>query len=67
MDAGPVGRRRGRPGPAVVLEGFTAHGTPRQVREQLERWDSVADITMVGLPPDMAWDAVAATLRAAAP
>jgi hypothetical protein len=51
----------------VVLEEFTAHGTPRQVREQLERWDGVADITMVGLPPDMAWDAVAATLRAAAP
>jgi hypothetical protein len=27
----------------------------------------VADVTMVALPPGMAWDAVAATLRAAAP
>jgi alkanesulfonate monooxygenase SsuD/methylene tetrahydromethanopterin reductase-like flavin-dependent oxidoreductase (luciferase family) len=51
----------------VVLDEFTAHGTPRQVREQLERWDRVADVTMVGLPPGMAWDVVAATLRAAAP
>jgi alkanesulfonate monooxygenase SsuD/methylene tetrahydromethanopterin reductase-like flavin-dependent oxidoreductase (luciferase family) len=51
----------------VVLDEFTAHGTPAQVREQLERWDSVADVTLVGLPPGMAWDAVEATLRAAAP
>jgi alkanesulfonate monooxygenase SsuD/methylene tetrahydromethanopterin reductase-like flavin-dependent oxidoreductase (luciferase family) len=51
----------------VVLEAFTAHGTPGQVREQLERWDSVADVTLVALPPGMAWDAVEATLRAAAP
>jgi 5,10-methylenetetrahydromethanopterin reductase len=50
-----------------VLDEFTAHGTPGQVREQLERWDSVADVTLVGLPPGMAWDAVEATLRAAAP
>ena len=51
----------------AVLEEFTAHGTPAQVREQLERWDGVADVTMVGLPPGMPWDAVEATLRAAAP
>jgi hypothetical protein len=51
----------------VLLEEFTAHGTPGQVREQLERWDGVADVTMVALPPGMAWDAVEATLRAAAP
>jgi hypothetical protein len=51
----------------VVLDEFTAHGTPGQVREQLERWDSVADVTLVALPPGMAWDAVEATLRAAAP
>ncbi|HEX8135039.1 MAG TPA: LLM class flavin-dependent oxidoreductase, partial [Actinomycetes bacterium] len=51
----------------VLLEEFTAHGTPRQVREQLERWDGVADVTMVALPPGMSWDAVEATLRAAAP
>ena len=51
----------------VVLDEFTAHGTPSQVREQLERWDSVADVTLVALPPGMAWDAVEAPLRAAAP
>jgi alkanesulfonate monooxygenase SsuD/methylene tetrahydromethanopterin reductase-like flavin-dependent oxidoreductase (luciferase family) len=51
----------------VVLDEFTAHGTPGQVREQLERWDTVADVTLVALPPGMAWDAVEATLRAAAP
>jgi len=50
----------------VLLDEFTAHGTPGQVREQLERWDSVADVTLVGLPPGMPWDAVEATLRAAA-
>jgi hypothetical protein len=51
----------------VVLEEFTAHGTPGQVREQLERWDSVADLTLVGLPPGMPWEMIEATLRAAAP
>jgi alkanesulfonate monooxygenase SsuD/methylene tetrahydromethanopterin reductase-like flavin-dependent oxidoreductase (luciferase family) len=51
----------------VVLDEFTASGTPAQVREQLERWDGVADVTMVGLPPGMPWNAVEATLRAAAP
>ena len=81
-----MGRRRGhqgrqprpRPQGGIVpaegrglLEALTAHGTPGEVREQLERWDRVADLTadltMVGLPPGMAWDAVEATLRAAAP
>jgi alkanesulfonate monooxygenase SsuD/methylene tetrahydromethanopterin reductase-like flavin-dependent oxidoreductase (luciferase family) len=68
--ANPRPRPQGGTVPAearVVLDEFTAHGTPAQVREQLERWDSVADVTMVGLPPGMAWDAIAATLRAAAP
>jgi alkanesulfonate monooxygenase SsuD/methylene tetrahydromethanopterin reductase-like flavin-dependent oxidoreductase (luciferase family) len=51
----------------VLLEEFTANGTPGQVREQLERWDGVADLTMVALPPGMPWDAVETTLRAAAP
>jgi alkanesulfonate monooxygenase SsuD/methylene tetrahydromethanopterin reductase-like flavin-dependent oxidoreductase (luciferase family) len=51
----------------VLLDEFTASGTPAQVREQLERWDGVADVTMVGLPPGLPWDAVEATLRAAAP
>jgi alkanesulfonate monooxygenase SsuD/methylene tetrahydromethanopterin reductase-like flavin-dependent oxidoreductase (luciferase family) len=68
--ANPRPRPQGGTVPAearVVLEEFTAHGTPSQVREQLERWDSVADVTLVALPPAMPWDAVAATLRAAAP
>jgi alkanesulfonate monooxygenase SsuD/methylene tetrahydromethanopterin reductase-like flavin-dependent oxidoreductase (luciferase family) len=51
----------------VVLDEYTAHGTPGQVREQLERWDGAADVTLVGLPPGMAWEAIEATLRAAAP
>ena len=51
----------------AVLDEFTAHGTPGQVRERLERWDRVADLTLVALPPGMAWGAVEATLRAAAP
>jgi alkanesulfonate monooxygenase SsuD/methylene tetrahydromethanopterin reductase-like flavin-dependent oxidoreductase (luciferase family) len=51
----------------AVLDEFTASGTPGEVREQLERWDGVTDLTMVGLPPAMPWDAVEATLRAAAP
>jgi alkanesulfonate monooxygenase SsuD/methylene tetrahydromethanopterin reductase-like flavin-dependent oxidoreductase (luciferase family) len=51
----------------VLLDEFTAHGTPGQVREQLERWDGVADLTLVALPPGMPWDAIETTLRAAAP
>jgi alkanesulfonate monooxygenase SsuD/methylene tetrahydromethanopterin reductase-like flavin-dependent oxidoreductase (luciferase family) len=63
-----------RPGDAVVpaearvvLDEFTAHGTAAQVREQLERWDGAADLTLVLLPPGMPWDTVETTLRAAAP
>ena len=65
---------RPRPGDGVVpeearalLEEFTAHGTPAQVRGQLERWDDAADLTMIGLPPGLPWDTIEATLRAAAP
>jgi alkanesulfonate monooxygenase SsuD/methylene tetrahydromethanopterin reductase-like flavin-dependent oxidoreductase (luciferase family) len=68
--ANPRPRPQGGTVPAearVVLDEFTAHGTPSQVREQLERWDSVADVTLVALPPGIAWDAIEATLRAAAP
>jgi hypothetical protein len=68
--ANPHPRPQGGTVPAearVVLEEFTVHGTPAQVREQLERWDRVTDLTLIGLPPGMAWDAVEATLRAAAP
>jgi len=68
--ANPRPRPQGGTVPAearAVLEELTAHGTPGQVREQLERWDAVADVTLVGLPPGLAWDAVAATLHAGAP
>lgn len=68
--ANPRPRPHGGTVPAearVVLDEFTAHGTPGQVREQLERWDSVADLTLVGPPPGMAGGTFEATLRAAAP
>ena len=68
--ANPRPRLQGGTVPAearVVLDEYTAHGTPAQVREQLERWDGAADVTLVGLPPGMAWEAIEATLRAAAP
>jgi alkanesulfonate monooxygenase SsuD/methylene tetrahydromethanopterin reductase-like flavin-dependent oxidoreductase (luciferase family) len=51
----------------VVLDQFTAYGTPDQVRDRLEGWDDAVDITMIGLPPGMPWDVIEATLRAAAP
>ena len=51
----------------VVLDQLAAHGTPDQVREQLEPWDRAADIVTILLPPGMPWGAVEATLRAAAP
>jgi alkanesulfonate monooxygenase SsuD/methylene tetrahydromethanopterin reductase-like flavin-dependent oxidoreductase (luciferase family) len=40
----------------VLLAEFTAHGTPGQVREQLERWDGVTDVTMVALPSRLSRD-----------
>jgi len=51
----------------VLLEAYTAHGTPAQVREQLEPWDGAADLTLMGLPPNLPWDPIETTLRAAAP
>jgi len=51
----------------VLLEQLTAVGTPEQVPAQLERWEAVADIVMVGLPPGVPWATIEATLRAAAP
>ena len=51
----------------VVLDQLTAHGTPGQVRDQLEPWDAAVDVVMVGLPPGLPWDAIEATLRAVAP
>jgi hypothetical protein len=51
----------------ILLDEFTAYGTGATVREQLERWDAVADVTMVGLPPGLSWPRIEATIRAAAP
>jgi alkanesulfonate monooxygenase SsuD/methylene tetrahydromethanopterin reductase-like flavin-dependent oxidoreductase (luciferase family) len=51
----------------ALVDELTAHGTPGQVRDQLERWDDAVDITMIGLPPGLPWDTIDATLRAAAP
>jgi alkanesulfonate monooxygenase SsuD/methylene tetrahydromethanopterin reductase-like flavin-dependent oxidoreductase (luciferase family) len=56
------------PGDAqVILDQFTAYGTPDQVRDNLERWDSAVDILTIGLPPGLSWPVIEATLRAAAP
>jgi alkanesulfonate monooxygenase SsuD/methylene tetrahydromethanopterin reductase-like flavin-dependent oxidoreductase (luciferase family) len=74
VEAVQAANPRPRPGGGVVpdegrvlLDEYTAHGTPAQVRDQLERWDGAADLTLIGLPPGMPWDTIEATLRAAAP
>jgi alkanesulfonate monooxygenase SsuD/methylene tetrahydromethanopterin reductase-like flavin-dependent oxidoreductase (luciferase family) len=51
----------------AVLDQLAAHGTPTQVKDQLERWDDAVDLTMLGLPPGLPWPLIDATLRAAAP
>ncbi|GIJ56058.1 LLM class flavin-dependent oxidoreductase [Virgisporangium aurantiacum] len=51
----------------ILLDEFTAYGTAATVRDRLERWDKVADVTMVGLPPGLPWPRIEATIRAAAP
>ena len=51
----------------AVLDQLSAYGTPGQVRDLLERWDGVADVVMVGLPPGLPWPGIEATLRTAAP
>jgi hypothetical protein len=67
--ANPAGRRpRLVPDTAqILLDEFTAYGDAASVQTQLQRWDSVVDVTMVGVPPGMAWPQIEATLRAAAP
>jgi alkanesulfonate monooxygenase SsuD/methylene tetrahydromethanopterin reductase-like flavin-dependent oxidoreductase (luciferase family) len=63
-----VRSRKTIPGEAqILLDEFTAYGTEATVREQLEQWDAAVDITMVGLPPGLAWPRIEATIRAAAP
>ena len=65
-----------RPGPRhgqvpaeaeAVLGQLAATGTPDQVRVQLERWDDLADVVVIGLPPGAPWQTIETTLRAAAP
>jgi alkanesulfonate monooxygenase SsuD/methylene tetrahydromethanopterin reductase-like flavin-dependent oxidoreductase (luciferase family) len=51
----------------TLMDQLTASGTPEHVRAQLERWDAVADIVMIGLPPGLPWAALERTLRVAAP
>jgi 5,10-methylenetetrahydromethanopterin reductase len=50
-----------------LLDEFTAYGDPASVQQQLQRWDEVVDITMVGLPPGLPWEQIEATLLAATP
>ncbi|MGZ4550048.1 MAG: LLM class flavin-dependent oxidoreductase [Blastococcus sp.] len=51
----------------ALLGQLAATGTPEEIHAQLERWDDVADIVMIGLPPGVPWQVVETTLRAAAP
>jgi len=55
------------PDAEVVLEQLAAYGTSDQVRRQLARWDQVADIVTILLPPGLPWSGIEATLLAAAP
>jgi alkanesulfonate monooxygenase SsuD/methylene tetrahydromethanopterin reductase-like flavin-dependent oxidoreductase (luciferase family) len=74
MDAIRTANPRPKPRGGVVpeeardlLEGLAAFGTGSQVREQLARWDTVADIVTLTCPPGLDWPALEATLRAGAP
>jgi alkanesulfonate monooxygenase SsuD/methylene tetrahydromethanopterin reductase-like flavin-dependent oxidoreductase (luciferase family) len=51
----------------TVLEQFTAYGRPTQLRDQLEAFDALADIVLLGLPAGLPWGTLEATLRAGAP
>jgi alkanesulfonate monooxygenase SsuD/methylene tetrahydromethanopterin reductase-like flavin-dependent oxidoreductase (luciferase family) len=55
------------PDAEVVLGQLAAYGTSDQVRRQLARWDQVADIVTILLPPGLPWSGIEATLLAAAP
>jgi alkanesulfonate monooxygenase SsuD/methylene tetrahydromethanopterin reductase-like flavin-dependent oxidoreductase (luciferase family) len=52
---------------AALLGQLAAMGTPDEVRAQLDAWDDVADVVMIGLPPGVPWPVIETTLRAAAP
>ena len=51
----------------AILDQLTVYGTRSRVRDRLELWDRAVDIVMIGLAPDLSWDRIEATLRAAAP
>ena len=51
----------------ALLDQLAAIGTAGQVRAELEGWDDVADIVVIGLAPGIPWESIEATLRAAAP
>jgi alkanesulfonate monooxygenase SsuD/methylene tetrahydromethanopterin reductase-like flavin-dependent oxidoreductase (luciferase family) len=51
----------------ALLRQLAATGTPDQIRAQVDQWDGVADVVMVGLAPGLPWPAIETTLRAAAP
>jgi alkanesulfonate monooxygenase SsuD/methylene tetrahydromethanopterin reductase-like flavin-dependent oxidoreductase (luciferase family) len=51
----------------AVMDQLAAIGTADQVRAQLEPWDDLADVVVIGLPPGVPWAVIEATLRAAAP
>jgi alkanesulfonate monooxygenase SsuD/methylene tetrahydromethanopterin reductase-like flavin-dependent oxidoreductase (luciferase family) len=66
LEANPHPRPDGGDVPAeaqVVLDQFTAHGTPGQVRDQLAGWNGAVDVAMIGLPPGLPWVTIEATLR----
>jgi alkanesulfonate monooxygenase SsuD/methylene tetrahydromethanopterin reductase-like flavin-dependent oxidoreductase (luciferase family) len=49
----------------AVLGQLTATGTAHEVRAGLERWDDVAEVVVVGLPPSITWETIERTLSAA--
>jgi alkanesulfonate monooxygenase SsuD/methylene tetrahydromethanopterin reductase-like flavin-dependent oxidoreductase (luciferase family) len=51
----------------TILGQFTVSGVSTEVREQLEGWDRVVDVTMIVCPADVPWECLESTLRAAAP
>jgi alkanesulfonate monooxygenase SsuD/methylene tetrahydromethanopterin reductase-like flavin-dependent oxidoreductase (luciferase family) len=61
--------RNGRipPEAEALVDQLAAAGSPEHVRAQLDRWDEVTDIVMVGLPPGLPWAVIERTLRVAAP
>jgi len=51
----------------ALLDQLAAIGSTEQIRAHLERWDAVADVVMIGLPPGLPWPTIETTLHIAAP